>query len=892
MLNRFILIAALFCISISAFTQKTIKGTVFNEEDEPLINATVVLLSPVDSIMKYFGVTNKDGYYQIKNIRDGNYIMQFSFVGSELLNQNLTIPFDKEEDFGKTVLKSLNIDAVEVVAEYVPIRFRNDTVEFNAKAFKTKPDAVVEDLLKKIPGIEVDVSGNIKALGEDVTKVLVDGKEFFGRDKKIATKNLPADAIDKVEVYDKKSYEAEFTGIDDGERDRTINLELLEEAKAGNLGNFQAGAGTNEHYNASGRLYRFKESTQLALLGMYNNINQFGFTAQNMGKFGTQIKGLNTTGAGGFNFSYNPTQFNKYYISYLGSVRTNQLDQHTDGEFFSDQGSYFQSSDMDEETRNTPNSFDFGIHHRFNPRHNLIFTGGFDLIKNDLDRITNTITFTEADTVNDLFSNYGQLSDILTGSAKASYMARLNEGKTQFSTIFNISLNDHFSGSKFNNSTHIYNPDTIIVAKQFLDNQTDRFSVSVNPSFVQKIAKLWYISPQVKVGMNNETIDQKQGNTISDNLPVDSVSPEFLREHKVLETGLTFRRTNSISNFYITLNASWNELGSTLELDSSLLDGHTENGTWFHILPTVFFEKRIRAGKRVKFMYRSTINIPSAGQLLPVYNTTNPLLLVQGNQDLKPELRHILFSELSIFDQFSFTFLHIRLYGSYTQDKMSWSQTISDKLVKYNTPVNVPWDYAANGYTRFSTPIRKLGIKVNLTINESYHKGLNIINDEDNILNTWTHSLDFNIENRLKEKLDARIGSSISLTDIKYSIQDELDNRYYNTVYYGDLYYTPNDHWNFQFTTRITKYNSESLDESINMPLIDAGISYYFLKGNRGVITLRGIDLLDKITGFQQISDVNYLMQINSNTLGRYIMLSFKYRITAMGNRKSMGKRK
>ncbi len=116
----------------------------------------------------------------------------------------------------------------------------------------------------------------------------------------------------------------------------------------------------------------------MALLGMYNNINEFGFSAQNMGKFGDRVKGLNTTGAGGFNFSYNPTQFNKYYISYLGSVRTKQLDQHSHGEYFSDQGSYYQSSDLDEETRNAPNSFDFGIHHRFNPKHNLIFTGGFD----------------------------------------------------------------------------------------------------------------------------------------------------------------------------------------------------------------------------------------------------------------------------------------------------------------------------------------------------------------------------------------------------------------------------------------------------------------------------------------------------------------------------------
>jgi len=280
--------------------------------------------------------------------------------------------------------------------------------------------------------------------------------------------------------------------------------------------------------------------------------------------------------------------------------------------------------------------------------------------------------------------------------------------------------------------------------------------------------------------------------------------------------------------------------------------------------------------------YGTSVNIPSAGQLLPVINITNPLLLVQGNVDLKPEYRHNLFSELSIFDQFSFTSLFIRLGGAYTEDKISWSQTINDDLVKLNSPVNVPWDYTAYGYLSFSTPLRKLGIKVNLRLNENWHRGINIVNEEDNTLNSWSHSIDFNIENRLKQKIDARIGSSISLTDTKYSIQDELDNLYFNTVYYGGLYYNPNDHWNFQLTTRITNYNSKSLNESLSVPLIDAAVSYYFLKGNRGVLTLRGTDLLDKNTGFQQISDINYLMQINSNTIGRYVMLSYIYRVTAM----------
>jgi hypothetical protein len=186
MLSRYLFILALFCLSVSAFTQNAIKGTVFSEDDEPLINATVVLLNPVDSIMKYFGITNNEGFYLIKNIKEGTYLMQYSYVGTQAITEKVTIPSERGEDMGRKVLKwTGKIGDVVIVSEYVPIRFRSDTVEFNAKAFNTKPDAAVEDLLQKIPGIEVDLAGNIKALGEEVVKVLVDGKEFFGRDKKV-----------------------------------------------------------------------------------------------------------------------------------------------------------------------------------------------------------------------------------------------------------------------------------------------------------------------------------------------------------------------------------------------------------------------------------------------------------------------------------------------------------------------------------------------------------------------------------------------------------------------------------------------------------------------------------------------------------------------------------
>jgi hypothetical protein len=264
-----------------------------------------------------------------------------------MITEKITIPSKQGEETGKKVLKwNATLENVTIVSEYVPIRFRSDTVEFNARAFVTKPDAVVEDLLKIIPGFEVDLAGNIKALGEDVKKVLVDGKEFFGRDNKVATKNLPANAIDKVEVFDKKSYEAEFTGIDDGIHDRTINLKLTEDAKVGYFGDSETGAGTNDTYKVIGKIYRFTDVNQMVALGMYNNINEFGFAAPDLGKFGSQVTGLNSSGAGGLNYSYYPTAFDRYYVSYLGSTSKKQLIQLTDAKYFSEKGSYNQSSKL------------------------------------------------------------------------------------------------------------------------------------------------------------------------------------------------------------------------------------------------------------------------------------------------------------------------------------------------------------------------------------------------------------------------------------------------------------------------------------------------------------------------------------------------------------------
>jgi len=872
MLKPIIITIVLFCLSISGFAQNSVKGRVIDEKGEPLSYATVALLNPVDSTLKFFGVTNNKGIYQIKHIKTGKYIMQFSFVGMDVIYENITIPAEKGEDLGDKTMKASLLDEVIIVAEYVPVKFKSDTVEFNTKAFETKPDAVVEDLLKKIPGVEVDEAGNVKAMGEDVQEVLVDGKEFFGKDLKVATKNLPADAVDKVQVYDKKTYEAVFMGVDDGVRDRTINLLLKEDRKKGYFGNLEAGPGTEEHYKIGGKIYKFSKKYQAAFLGMYNNINEFGHSGHGKGHWGQQINGLNTTIAGGMNLSFNPTKYNRYFISYLASSTKTTLEQKTSTENFIIDGSYFQNKDLIEDERDTPHKINFGIRHNFNKSHNLTFDGDISISANDV--VSNMLTNTSVnDTlINSLNNSTDNLSDLTNAEARAVYIFKLNKEKTQVKTNFKVLYNKSISDFNWSNITTIFNPNSIDVVDQYQDNNTEEFNVSINPTFVQQITKFWHISANVNIGSKNENLSRKYG-LKNETTYIDSLSPDFKTIGSFVKPALSLQRSTNKSQLQFTLGAGWDEM------DKEVWEVSIGNKSYFHILPGFSYENSYRKGRRIKFGYNSGVNMPNVNQLIPVANTINPLSIYQGNTNLTPEYNHNLSFSWSIFDQFSFTSMFSRIGAAYTENKISMSQTVNENLVKLITPENVPYNYNVYSFIYFSTPIRSLGIKINAISHESWNKGISIVNSSENINTSFTHSIKLNVENRIKEKWDVMIGGSVSLTDSKLSISESLNNVYYNTSFFSDIRFTPNETWSFETKANIVNYNTENFNESLSMPMLSAGISFFFLKDKKASLSVNGVDLLDKSANIVQISETNYLMYQESNAIGRYVMLRFKLKV-------------
>ena len=730
----------------------------------------------------------------------------------------------------------------------------------------------MEELLEKLPGIEVDESGNVKAQGEDVTKVLVDGKEFFGNDPKVATKNLPAMAIDKVQVLDLKSDQAAFTGIEDGVRERTINLVLKEDHKRGYFGEINGGAGTQGSYKTQAKIYRFSSTIQTAVLGMYNNINEFGFTNKGNNTFGRSIKGINESFAGGLNLSYNTKTGDRYYLSYLGNSRKKKLEEETSTQNFLENGTYNQLSELIESERDKPHDIDFGINHSFGTTQKLILKGDITAGSNRVFSQSLTNSDLNANPVNTLNNNTINNSDELAVNAVGSYSIKLKGNDTQLSTRYSLNYNKNKSVLDWTNITTLFDPSGINTIHQLRNNNTDRFAFSVTPTFTQKLSKYWSIDIGARIAVNNNNLNRTEGQFNDEGDLIDAGIPGFSTDETIFQPELTFRRGSLKKQVSVSFK------GYTSQFEKELTAVSSEKPKYFFLTPSIFFRNNYRSGRRVEMRYNTSIGMPSANQLFPIANTLNQLAVYEGNLALRPEYRHNLNLTWSIFDEFSFTSLFIRLSGNYTKDKISFSQNVDDQLIQTTRPVNVDNSQYLISYIGFSAPIRSLGVDINITSRETWTRNISLINTKENVNTNLTHMLDLNFQNRTKDKVSIRVGGSISFTESQFSIAEIPDNNFFNTSYYAYFRYSPTNKWNFQTKAIVTNFNSQSFNESVTIPLITASLSYSFMQAEKASLTVKGFDLLNKFVGIQRISNSNYLVQQEWNTIGQYFMLTFAYR--------------
>ena len=536
-----ILALLLFLSSTLAFTQQTtLQGNLLNEAAEPLMYATAVLLFPTDSTMAYYGVSDEDGQFLIKNIKKGTYILQTGFMGYQSYFRKIDYPLSSgSDDLGVIIMKQQvkTLNEVQILGDRIPILIKKDTVEYVANAFKTKTDGSVEELLKKLPGIEVDRAGNIKAHGEDVARVLVDGKEFFSSDPTVATKNLPADAIDKVQVYNKKSDETELSGIEDGSYSKTINLVLKDGKKTAYFGDVTAGVGMDEHYQAGGKLFRFTRKDQFAALGMLNNINKSGFSFQDYLNFqgglqsmmsggggsahirldddsslpvdfGQSVNGLVTSGAAGLNYTHEAKKNKRFNISYLGNGSNNNLVESSISQNFSENGSFTQNKENNQDSKNRIHRLNYTWRNRIDSTQNLTSFGGASL--NNGSGIYSSFTESLANDVlmNELYSTSTDKSNGFSANSRATYLKTGKGNWKLFKINANISYSQSFSETQWENLTRYFVVPNQIMDDSYQNDESNTLNYSVNTSATLKLSRLLYLVPGVTAGVTDESLNR------------------------------------------------------------------------------------------------------------------------------------------------------------------------------------------------------------------------------------------------------------------------------------------------------------------------------------------------------------------------------------------------
>ncbi|MCP3931430.1 MAG: TonB-dependent receptor [Bacteroidetes bacterium] len=916
-----------FLAGFSVFGQGnriSIIGTVLDTTESALTGATVLLLQAEDSVLTSFAITDQKGEFLIKKVHKGDYLLQISYLGYQNYFESLPVlPENGDVNMGVIHLQPQTalLDAVIVEAEHTPMMIKKDTIEYNAVAFKTIPNAPVEDLLKKLPGVEVGRDGSIRAQGQNVGQVLVDGKEFFGKDPTIATKNLPADAVDKVQVFDKKTEMEEFSGIDDGRREQTINLKLKEDKKKGYFGNVTGGYGDMGRYEGKANINRFSKKMQLSGIGMLNNTNQQGFSIndyinlmggiQNMmsGGGGAMKISLNTadmglpinnglsngfvtSAAGGLNLNYDLGKNTELSTSYFYSGIQNDIEREVFRQSLLGEERFSAEEEGTQYSKNNNHRLNFKLNHKIDSFQNITLRSNIGMNDGLSENSTGSSTFnTENVLENSNQRDYNSEGDNLNFDANLTYRRKFNKRGRTFSANVNFGkqANDRYGNLYSENafySSGSFLSDTIRQRQAFENRQMDygaRFSFS-EPLGKRKYLEFNYSRQNYSNELVKDFFDIFTYPVSGDYLNHE-LSQHYNRDYIYDRGGLNFK-----------LNRKKFNLTTGLSVQNSQLDGEifskelTINKSYTHFLPSFNGNYDFAPTRNLSFYYRTFVQEPSLEQLQPIVDNSDPLNVYIGNPELRPEYHHNMNLHFMSFDQFTFTNIFGSLDANYTTNKITNATTIDSLFRQSIQPINVDKDFRLSGFLSFGTPLKFIKSKINITTNLMYNRGILYVNNLENNADRYITSIDVNLENRKKKDIiDVIAGVKLARNSTHYSISDEQDQRFLSQLYYADITLNLGKTWTIGSTFDYTIYKGETFGNPQEVAIWNASLSRYILKDRRGQLKLSAVDLLNQNIGINRSSNLNYIQDERIRSLGRYFLLSFTYSLSGFGEEEMGG---
>ena len=903
------LLSLLASVGLSQHT--TLSGVIQDEEEQPISGATVVLLNPTDSVLQHFAISNTEGHFEIKAPGNSRFLMQVSYLGFQTFYQ-LVETNDLEIEAGTIILVPEHklLDEVIVTEDRLPIRIKGDTIEYDAGAFVTQPNAVVEDLFKKLPGVQVESDGTIKTQGKEVNKILVDGKEFFGEDPKIASKNLPSEAVDKVQVFDKKSDMAEFTGVDDGVRNKTINLELKDSHKNGSFGNISAGYGDQDRYNGKLNLNNFSKSTRLSFIGSSNNVNEQSFSINDyimmnggLGGFksgririelggddefglGGLQNGINTSYSAGINFNHEFSARSTIHASYFFNGLRNDLDERIQRQEFLLDGDLYSSSSTER------------LQHRYNHRLNIGFEQKLDSTQQI--KLNSKISFNQFDqehtksNVNtDAFEallNDSQRDQTIDGKRTSwnidgAYRKKFNSKRGRFLALSGSFGNNTLRQDGLLNALNQFYQgvpvailDTISQERQ---QEQDELNYQGRLSYTEPIGKKKYLELSAEHGNDQRDILQEVYDLIAA-FPLKILDEDLTEafDQSFVKTSGGLRYQQNLKKAQISLGGKYQQsklLGKTAESIEQL------EKQFHNFLPYMSFQYDFTSTNHMQIEYRTSIREPSLNQLQPLVENSDPLNVYIGNPALKPEYRHSISANYFSFSQFS----GVNLFGSadvsYSKNKIINSRTIDPSFRQTIQPVNTDEAWQVFGSINFGAPIKPLKLRFNLSTNLLFDKYESELNNVRNPVETFNQSYRLRFDNRNKDHVDLAFGGRASWQKVTIEIGDAPSTQYKNQSYFIETSLNAIKHWRLEQSFIYNNWQGTAGAESQHTSIWNIGLSRYLFE-RRLQLKFQVVDALNQNQGLKQNTGINSIEFIQYRALGRYFMLSATYSLKKFGN--------
>lgn len=904
--GKCLLMLLMILFSPMAFAQQSgvnVTGSVVEQgNDTPIEQATVRLLNVKDSAMVRGVVSARNGSFTLKNVKKGSYLLHITFIGYDPLYQPLQITGKKNPvNVGKLELSDGAIELGEavVIGKAPEVTVRNDTVEYNADSYKVTEGSVLEDLLKKMPGVEVDSEGKITVNGKEVKKVMVDGKEFFSDDPKVASKNLPAKMIDKLQVLDKKSDMAQMTGFDDGEEETVINLTVKPGMKQGWFGNAYGGYGSKDRYEGNAMVNRFVNNDQITFMGGANNTNNMGFSdlASTMfsgmgggggrrGGFGAG-SGITSSGNAGLNFS---KEFKPDKLTLGGNTRYSHSDN--DARSKSDRqnilpgdSSSYDNSEAMSRTKSDNFGVDFRLEWKPDTMTQLIFRPSFSFSHSMNDNFSDATTLdNERDTVNtNKSSNYSE-SNGYNLNASIDFSRKLNNKGRVFSATLSGGNSESYSDG-MNRSDIVYFNQTDALKNSIIDQRSrydnKGFNYRAYVSWVEPIGHNNFIQATYSISQRKQEALKNVYNQDADGIynVLDSAYSQSYRNNFISQrASLSFKSQRAKFNYTIGLNLDPSYSSSENFVGDTTLSKITRKVV--NLSPMAQFNYMFDKRTNLRIMYNGRTSQPSMTQLQPVADISDPTNITIGNPDLNPRYTNNVFIRFQQFTPEKQRAFMIMANGSYIiNDIVSYTSYNQETGVKTTTYKNVNGNYSGNVRMMLNTPLKNKKFSINSMTMASFANSNGYINEEKNTNRNLILSERGGIDFR-SSYLDLGVNGNIRYNATSNSLQKENNQ---NTFNYGAGGYTtiylP---LNFKIESDVNWSTNSGYGDGFkqNEVLWNASASKSFLKNNQGTLRFKIYDILQQRSNISRSVTASYIQDSEYNTLGSYFMVHFIYRFS------------